>query len=172
MTRSIFAVTGSPGSGKTVYLAHVLNQLRSKSIRLAGVIQPREPHNGERDHYRLLNVKTGQEIHFAQFINGKCCFDCGGFEFASSAFLSAQNVQVLFADELGNLEAQKQGHWPALEVALAQNPNAILLCILKKRHIETFKTLLPPFRLLDVEDPSANFNDFTQDLLDSLSSVP
>ncbi len=169
--RPIFAVTGRPGAGKTVFLMRLLHILKERGVRVGGVLQPRVPSAGERDDYHLRDVASGVEIHFLHFDQREKLFHPEGFAFAHRVFAEIHDAQVLFADELGHLESQQKGHWPALQIALAQNPRALLACSLAKRRLDTFRMLLPPFHLLDLEEPHAPVDAYLAQILHAVRAA-
>jgi nucleoside-triphosphatase len=125
--RSVVAVTGARGSGKTTALLHLAGALRPAGVRVGGVVQPVVHEGGQRMGYDVLDVASGERLPLARRPTNASPAGCGcGFVFAPDAWSWAaerirgarRECDVVVADELGSLEAAGNGHLPALEEVL------------------------------------------------------
>ena len=117
----IVAVIGEPDSGKTRTLSRLIQLLRAEGLVPGGVQQPKLLTDGRAVGYDLQDVAGGERRPFA-----RRCEDCQdprvGFSFSTEGWIwaaavlkaSAQDADFVEVDELGWLEADGDGHGPAL----------------------------------------------------------
>ena len=121
MTRRILAVSGAHGSGKTTRVRELAQAYRARGHHVGGIAQPVVWEDGQRQGYDLVDLATGERRPFAQrrapASTGELgfVFEPEGWTWAMERILQARRTcDVLVVDELGRLEAQGEGHLPAL----------------------------------------------------------
>ncbi len=123
----VVAVVGEPDSGKTHTLGRVVEQLLAEGYAAGGVQQPKLMSEGRAQGYDLQDVASGARRSFAR----RCedgedprvgfRFDEAGWTWAAEKIrLAATDADFLVVDELGWLEADGDGHGPALGSLPAQ----------------------------------------------------
>ncbi len=157
----IFFVTGRPGSGKTRLLCE-LSQIFPEA---QGILQPRRPVEGSRDHYDVQEILGGRRRPIAGFGPQGVIFQEGAFQFAAEVIAASQGAPLVIIDELGHAEARGEGHWPAVETRLKGSP-AIFLFTVARRRVEALSQRLPqlPKAILDLDDPHADLQSFKAQL--------
>lgn len=115
MSAPLFAVTGSIHSGKTSWALDVMNLAQSRAIKLVGVLQLAQFSGSQRRGYELMALPGRERKELAcRLKEGGYSFDEGAFAWAKEHVEHCEGA-LLCVDELGLLEAQGKGHWPALE---------------------------------------------------------
>lgn len=129
---SIIALIGKKNEGKTTWMENAFLALREQGWRVGGVLQPAIFVNGLKMHYALHILSTGEQVSFAikrKEGDGYDFRDQGWALAESEIFRSASQDEILMIDELGNLEAQGRGHFPAIQkIALPARAHVILSC--------------------------------------------
>ncbi len=118
-----FALVAPPRRGKTRTVGALGARLRARGVAVAGVIQPASPPRGRVRRYDVESLATGERRLLAERRSDGVA-DGVGFAFHPAAFAwAARELErpgpVLLLDELGWLEADGEGHLPALWRALA-----------------------------------------------------
>ena len=117
----LVAVVGEPDSGKTRTLGRVVERLRAEGFSAGGVQQPKLMSEGRAQGYDLQDVASGERRSFAR----RCedgddprvgfRFDEAGWAWAAEKIrLAVTDADFLVVDEMGWLEADGDGHGPAL----------------------------------------------------------
>jgi hypothetical protein len=118
----VAAVVGGRGSGKTTTLRRLAADLRQVGVTVGGVCQPAHP---DGLGYGIEDMSSGERRAFASAAAGNTgqpgfVFEPDGWAWAAAALKrAAAGAQVVFADEMGILEASGQGHAAAVRDALA-----------------------------------------------------
>jgi nucleoside-triphosphatase len=153
--RSVVAVTGARGSGKTTALLHLAGALRAAGLRVGGVVQPVVYEVGERVGYDVLDVASGERRPLARR-PAPASLDGCGFAFAPDAWSWAaarirgarRECDVVVADELGSLEAAGRGHLPALEDLLGAERATLWLLGARQDVVGALEARLGAFTLV------------------------
>lgn len=139
-----FGVAAGKGRGKTTALRHAVGWLQGRGVEPGGFLQP-AVFRGE--------IKTGYDLHFLcseatiLFAWKKPPGAAGelGFEFEPKAWEAARNHligdpgPVIVLDELGRLEAEGKGHWPALVQAVQTRPPTVFLFGLRRDCLDSLQ---------------------------------
>jgi nucleoside-triphosphatase THEP1 len=128
--RTLLAVIGLPDAGKTTFLMSLADRLQKQGVRIGGIVQPKVREGCKRRGYRLQDVEGGEERDFCFVRDGeswsRCEFLDDGWAWAKDRLLAGRTkAQVLFADELGRIEASGNGHMSALAAPLASESTRI-----------------------------------------------
>jgi nucleoside-triphosphatase THEP1 len=122
--QAIFLVTGRVQGGKTTYLAALVDLLRKKGLRIAGLLAPGSFSRDERSGFTILDIVSGQEIpmasakehdgwiHYRRFWFNPQAF-VQGRDWIDSALL--EDPDVLVIDEVGPMELEGSGWSDGLE---------------------------------------------------------
>lgn len=112
------ALVGRPGSGKTTSLESVAGRLARRGVTVGGVLQPRILEDDHTTGYRLTVIGSpgAPSLLARRRATGR------GFDFDPDAFATAahgiqravRSSAIVIVDELGTLEANGEGHLPAL----------------------------------------------------------
>ena len=127
------ALVGPPGSGKTTALASVAAQLVCRSVTIGGVLQPRILEDGRTTGYLLavIGSPNAPSLLARRRPTGR------GFDFDPDVFAAAAHeiqraiheARIVVVDELGTLEADGQGHLPALMTDAPTSATVWLLAV-------------------------------------------
>ena len=134
----ILAVTGAPGAGKTSSLGDFAVEMARRNVSVGGVIQRCRPLSsggrayfaerpGRRD-FALVAVVEGE--------GRKPTFFQEGFAWAARRILAPSDVCLI--DEMGWLEAEGRGHWPALRRLLRNGSTRVILVSVRQELLELF----------------------------------
>jgi nucleoside-triphosphatase len=165
--RALAVVTGGRGAGKTTTLARLAALLAARGLRIGGVVQPVEEQQGERVGYLLRDLATGQERPFARRREEGARgfdFDEKSWAWARQRIVEARRAaDVVVVDELGLLEAQGEGHLPALaEPVEPERARLWLLGVRADRAAEIEARLGPPRVELEAPATEAAVEGFTK----------
>lgn len=168
-----YAVTGSPGTGKSTLLAEIVRRATGMGIRCGGFLQPREGADHARCPEYLLSHVTDQSTLVLAHRAAN-----SGFVFVEQAFEQARQwlkedavtAQLLVVDEFGRLEAEGGGHAPALEAALAGGPVLTLLAGVRNSALDDFRLRysVARQRILDLDTERDKAELFTRSLMAAL----
>ena len=145
---TIFISSGH-GQGKTTTLLNLANELIERGQSVTGVIERAFVVNGHRVAYFFESLPeheffmAARRRHFEPRLNA--------FEFFESAFkragrLITREADYKFADELGLLEAEGRGLWPAVLESMHENRARTMMLGVRGDHLEIFARRL----LIDV----------------------
>ncbi|MGD0783947.1 MAG: nucleoside-triphosphatase [Candidatus Aminicenantales bacterium] len=132
----IVILTGGVGSGKTAFLTGLLKVLRSRSLPLDGFVAERVFHDRRLTGYDLAAVRDGRRFPFLRRGERTGGATIGPWLSAASGLAAAAEIirasdpgAILVIDELGPLELEGRGHWPALAAVLDQPGRRFLFVI-------------------------------------------
>lgn len=127
------AVVGPPGSGKSATLAELVLRLEGR-VELGGVLQPKRLEGATVEGYDLADAASGERRPFAirrpRGAPGSIgfAFDAALWPWARERVLEARTqAAIVVVDELGRLEAEGDGHLPALLEPVAEERASIWL---------------------------------------------
>lgn len=134
----LILITGEPSTGKTTFLAGLIEELKSQSFSVGGILAPGLWVGGERSGFDVLDVRTGKSLPLCRRGSGRSTitagpfvFDRGGLDFGAQAIEQALNefVQVLCIDEIGPLELEGRGWSASLRSACARSRGVVVLVV-------------------------------------------
>jgi len=122
----IFILAGEVGSGKTTLLKKIVGELEIRGIKTDGFLSERIADGEETAGYDLFDMRKRTRIPFLRR-NGRVGWQKVGPYFVLPAGLSeAEGIiarsgrpELLIVDEVGPLELEGKGLWPALSRVLA-----------------------------------------------------
>jgi nucleoside-triphosphatase THEP1/energy-coupling factor transporter transmembrane protein EcfT len=132
-------ITGPTGSGKTLLVSSVVDELGRRGIPVAGFFQPAIVENRKKIGFRVQDAATGEVLDLARRVaRGDGDFGTS-FEFFDAGFYLGRRAladlasgSVLVIDELGPIELRGGGHWPAVERALTTTDLAGLVVVVRR----------------------------------------
>lgn len=170
----IHILTGPVHCGKTTLLKKTADRLSDSGKHLTGFLSLSLWEDSMLHGYDLYVLKTGQIIPFIRRSGRADWPQTGTFFFIPEALEAAQRIvleawstEICFVDELGPLELQGKGLWPAVETAV-QNPGIDFLITVRDSLVEGFLDRLssaniPLFNALDKNTPENIIKAFDHD---------
>jgi len=140
----LILITGEPATGKTTFLAGLIQELKSQSVSVGGILAPGQWTGGERSGFDVLDIRTGRSLPLCRrgtaasgITAGPFVFDPGGLRFGAQVIEQALDdaVQVLCIDEIGPLELEGQGWSSSLRSAHARS-RGLLVLVVRSRLVE------------------------------------
>ena len=132
-------VTGGTGSGKTTLTAAVVERLRARGARVAGILAPGYLAEGRRTGFDIVNLATGErkplareEVHVAGRHPrwSRFAFSPEGLALGRRALAEdARGADVVVIDEVGPFELSGGGWADALDALVATPSSAMLLVV-------------------------------------------
>jgi nucleoside-triphosphatase THEP1 len=151
--RSAVVITGATGSGKTTLALAVVDRLRARGLRVAGVVAPGLLHDGRRTGFDLVNLATGERAALAreqQNVDGpharwsRFAFSPEGLALGRRALADgARGADVVVIDEVGPFELSGGG-WAAALDALTHQYHGRLLLVVRDSVVEAVKSRWGP----------------------------
>ncbi len=150
--------TGFIGEGKSSYLSALVETLREKGFRVAGILSPSVRENGVRIGYDLVDAATGERKALSRTGGGPGLpsvgnyrFDPAGVAFGRRALSpeAARAADLVVVDEVGPWELKGQGWAPALG-ELARATDAPMVWVVRagiESQVEEYWALHEPLRL-------------------------
>jgi len=135
---SVILITGEPSSGKTTFLAGLIQELKSRSVSVGGILAPGLWSGAERSGFDVLDIRTGRSLPLCRkgspasgMTAGPYVFDPKGLSFGDQAIERAldEAVQVLCIDEIGPLELEGGGWSSSLRSASARSRAVLVLVV-------------------------------------------
>jgi nucleoside-triphosphatase THEP1 len=126
------AIIGGKRDGKEAALEDLVRALRGLGLDVQGLLQRAEERDEQVLGYELHDVGTGQKVPLARASAGvstlcDLTFDPKGFE-QGRAWLEGKAADVVLLP-VGKLELGGEGHWPAVEAALARIDALVVLTV-------------------------------------------
>ncbi|ALU11989.1 nucleoside triphosphatase [Ignicoccus islandicus DSM 13165] len=139
------SITGEPGSGKSTLIKEVIDILRSKGVKVCGIVCPEVRVNNKRIGFKVIDISTNKESWLAK-VDGcdgprvgryRVCREAA--ELISNAFKS--DCQVIAIDEIGPMELKLPGIREIFLNALKSGKPFIVVRHLKLRDEEILNIL-------------------------------
>lgn len=132
----IHILTGPVHSGKTTLLRNVTTQLIHQNIAVDGFLSLYTENKGEFIGYDLFDLKQETRIPFIRKEGKKSWQTIGPYRFIPESLGHAQNIirrstkaDVCVIDEIGPLELEEKGLWPALNKVIALSMPEFILVV-------------------------------------------
>jgi nucleoside-triphosphatase THEP1 len=143
----IVILTGGVGSGKSKFLGRFLEILQSRSLSLDGFVGEHVFENDRLSGYDLVSVRDGRRFPFLRRTGrgggekiGPWSADPAGLAAAAEIIRASDPGALLVIDELGPLELEGGGHWPAL-AAVFDQPGRRFLFVIRDTCLDDFARL-------------------------------
>jgi len=140
----IVILTGDVGSGKTTLLAGLLKSLSPTSPAPDGFLGVRVFEENQMLGYDLLPLRDGRRLPFLRRAEGAGSAAVGPWRLFDLSLAAAAEIirtsrpnALLVVDELGPLELEGGGHWPALAAVLDQ-PGRRFLFVIREACLDGF----------------------------------
>jgi nucleoside-triphosphatase THEP1 len=138
-TRPSVIVTGATGSGKTTLVTAVVERLRARGARVAGILAPGCLAEGRRTRFDIVDLATGERKPLAreeERVAGpharwsRFAFSPEGLKLGHEALAEdARGADVVVIDEVGPFELSGGGWADALDALVAMPSGAMLLVV-------------------------------------------
>ena len=132
-------VTGATGSGKTTLTLAVVERLRARGVRVAGILAPGFLAEGRRTGFDIVNLATGEREPLAreeEHVAGphprwsRFAFSPAGLALGHKALgEDRRGADVVVVDEVGPFELSGGGWADALDALVATSSGAMLLVV-------------------------------------------
>lgn len=131
----IILITGQVHGGKTSFLIGLIDQLKSREFITGGFLCPGTFDAGVRSEFRLLNIRTGEEVPMASVTETKDWMKYRRFWFNPVAFnhgrewireCLSREAEIIVLDEVGPMELGGSG-WSELLDDLVKAPVPVQL---------------------------------------------
>ncbi len=148
---SVFILSGPVHSGKTTFLEERAALAREQGVPVQGYLSPSIWSEKRHIGYDLLSLAEGQAFPFIRekgWLEGQ---NVGPYFLIPETLALAQRIirqasgaRLLVVDEIGPLELEGKGVWPALADALDKSPRRILVTI-RDGLVDPFRRKVPSF---------------------------
>ena len=129
-------LTGPVRSGKTTLLRRIVQELRNRDFRVGGFLSLSVLRGGKVSGYDLLVLTEGRSFPFLREKGGKIWERIGPFFFipatlekARGLILQEKDTDIFIVDEVGPLELEGKGLWPALNLVRSRPAPGLLLTV-------------------------------------------
>ena len=163
--RSAVVVTGPTGSGKTTLVTAVVERLRARGVRVAGIVAPGLLADGRRTGFDLVNLATGERAELArerQDVGGpharwsRFAFTPEGLALGRRALgEDARGADVVVVDEVGPFELSGGG-WARPLDELARGFRGRLLLVVRESVVEAVSARWAPAETVVCEAATAD----------------
>ena len=156
----IHILTGTVHSGKTTLLHGVTIQLKSQNINVAGFLSLYTEEKDQFIGYDLLDLRKETRRSFIRKEGNKSWQRIGPYSFIPESLDQAQNIirrsidaDVCVVDEVGPLELEGKGLWPALKEVISLSAPDYILVVRETIMDNWLKTLGEiPVQVFDISD--------------------
>lgn len=134
----VFIVTGSIRGGKTTFAIKLIDLLRSKSIKVGGILSERVTDGNLTTGYDLVNIETGGKEEFLRQEMGTGNEKIGRFRISEKGLAEGRKIlrsmvnqgrDLVIIDEVGMLELQDKGWAECIDELLLKSSNNILFTV-------------------------------------------
>ena len=155
-----FVLSGPVHSGKTTLLKKIAEELKNQGVRVDGFLSEAVFTGKDRTGYDLLDLQEERPIPLLRITGeeewqriGSYFFVPSGIEKAEKIILRSGEADICVVDEVGPLELEGRGFWPALERVLLP-PSTNFLIVVRETILEGFLDVLgkTDARVLDMKE--------------------
>lgn len=156
----IHILTGPVHSGKTTLLRDVTTQLKNQNIDVAGFLCLYTEENAQFIGYDLFDLKRELRTPFIRKEGNKFWQRIGPYFFIPESLDHAQNMirlstnaDVCVVDEVGPLELEGKGLWPALKKVIALSTPEFIF-VVRETILDNWHKMLKeiPVQVFDISD--------------------
>jgi nucleoside-triphosphatase THEP1 len=124
LSHAIVIVTGQPGSGKTSFVAAVVEAMRANGLAVGGILAPGQWRDHVREGFDIMDLATGERMALCRRDGmmgtvkaGPFTFSNSGLTFGRKALTNAWQIppDVVTVDEIGLLELRGAGWSEAVD---------------------------------------------------------
>jgi nucleoside-triphosphatase THEP1 len=157
----IYLLTGPIHYGKTGLLKKLYSEIKQSGVKFGGFLSESVWEKNRVAGYDLFDLKAGQSVPFIRREGEKSWEKSGPFFFipetlalAKKIILRGRDSEFCIVDEVGPLELEGRGLWPALEQVLFQAFPPFLLVVRDSILDKFLKTKLrgEDIKIFDVKD--------------------
>jgi nucleoside-triphosphatase THEP1 len=162
----ITILTGGVGSGKTTYLRSAIPLIRKRGVAVDGYLSERVMDGVTAAGYDLVDLQNGRRCRLLRRSAGGGADHVGPFETDAEGFAAAEGIiarsrtsDLLVVDEMGRLELEGKGVWPAAGPVLREAGRRVLV-VIREALLEDFQarfrtegTAVSFVRLPESKDP-------------------
>ncbi len=147
----VFIIAGNQREGKTTFLKETISELKRSNCIIDGIMALGIDENSERSGFRLIDIKTGEQMllcttrpHENWPKTGKFYFNPDSIEFGNDIISKIPGSSIGVIDEVGPLEMDGEGWDASLKRILEEHKNPLILVIrrnltqeiIRKYHLE------------------------------------
>jgi len=132
----LFILTGAVHSGKTTFLKRIVGEAGQRFIRVDGYLSPVVWEKGEPAGYDLVTLPEERAFPFIRMEGQPGCERVGPFYLIPETLDLAQGIiragalkPLVVVDEVGPLELEGRGVWPALVDVFRRPPRKLVLTV-------------------------------------------
>ena len=137
-------ISGAPGSGKSTVLIKIVEILKSKGLKIGGIVTPEIRVNGRRIGFKVIDIYSGKQGILASINQktgirfGKYFVDLNDFEkIALNALdFASKNCDLIVIDEIGKMELFSSAFEEKVEELLKKEKP--MICILHREFIKRY----------------------------------
>lgn len=146
-TGKIMILSGDIDSGKSTLCLHLLERIKTSQLDAKGIISPPGVDNGVKSEINILNVATGEMRNLATLnsmnpqgiYTTRWQFSKESLDWGNQILLQATPCDLLFIDELGPLELERNEGWQEGLIALESRNYALAILVVRPRLIQNVK---------------------------------
>ena len=159
----IFVLTGPVHSGKTTFLNKLIHRLERINIRIEGLLSFAIWENQKTIGYDLFDLKEKKSSPFIRRKGSAFWQKVGSYYFipdglakAKELIVNGREAKLLVVDEIGPLELERRGLWPALESVLLSPPDNLIL-VIRENRLKDFLDLITgrEVEIFDIQEKNA-----------------
>lgn len=137
LSAKVFIITGAIGEGKTTQVQKVIEELKSKNIKVGGIVSPRIMDKDITTGYDVLVIENNNREPFLRRNSESESDKIGNFSISEKGLQMGVNAlslsnrdhsEVIVIDEIGRLELENRG-WSSNLTELLNNSKVLLITI-------------------------------------------